>query len=104
MDKSEGGVHLVVHQEVPRVDPCLLHGFLELAAELVLAHLADKGSPAAKFGEHGEHITGRAPGIGLQQRISLFAKPVFGKVDQKLAYGDHVVRFHFILPPDTARI
>ena len=92
-DKRQGGVAVGVHYQAIHRDACLQAHLAQKMAKLVIPHLAEKRRPLAQLGQHGQHITGRAAGVGLIKGIALGTGTVAGEVHQQLPQSHHIILF-----------
>ena len=97
MHKGQGGVGRLIHHQalIPHMNRA--QGVPQHVPEQIPAHLADERGLLAQFGQHGQHIAGRAARIGLEQRIALRAQSVLGKVNEQFAQRHNVE--HIPPPP-----
>ncbi len=93
LDNGQGGGNLGVKPEGPGVDARLLHHLGQLAAKAVPAHLAHEGAALVQLPQHGQHVAGRAAGVGLKEAVALFTEAVLGEIHQQFPQGHHVKSF-----------
>ena len=99
VDDRQRGMHHRVAPQAAGVDADFGQRIGQLVAETVLPDFAEKGSLVAQLGQQGQHVAGRAAGVGFQQGIALRAQAVLGKVDQQLAQCGHIILLHLSFPP-----
>ena len=92
-------MHLRIQKQVFRPDSKLLQSRLQSFSKLILPYFSDKIRLFPKAVQHGKHVAGRSPRIGLKKRVALLAQTTGGEINQKLSESRHIVFFsHSCLP------
>ena len=84
-------MHFIIHQQSAQFHAAGSHGILELPAEAVIAHLADKGCLFAQLLQHGQHVAWRPARIGLVERVAEFAVAGPDEVDQQFTQRRYII-------------
>ena len=89
-DKGQGGKDGGIAQNALRPDAQLLKGVYEQMPEGVVPHLAQQGGGAAVPLEGGKEISGRAPRLGGEGRVSGAVRGLVGEINEQLTQGDYI--------------
>ena len=71
-----------IAEQMLHIDACLPGDQPELRSEAVVADLTDECCFPAQLLQHGQHVAGRAAGIGLKDGVPLGAEAVLREIDQ----------------------